>query len=372
MKTWVKRILPAIFFLMGPVLVHGAAPAPTPLKAKQIPGMKLLIKTLRALPIYPKEKAELLAAVLPTEKRPYYRVSRDFISPGQRQELVERYSKLLNTPESKVVLFAVTNSALRRTALFPEFYDLKSETAQAALLFHESLWNTGIRDYRLVIRAEEALQTYLEHPKDPEAYFGFYFRLARIFYYANGSPQDLPPTTYQTQLSLSHVLILAALAFDRGHAPAAALPLRELLGDEVVTSWLRDPLFNLTEGRSSLWFYYNGGCCDGETPEAQRPMLFKALKLYFNESQADLDLPHAPESWDPRDLAKNEPPIESFSLKTTPLSVNDRGLSFQILSGSKPAGRLVLEIPQEGAHCVETYPHWNRPVCFPMITDFVP
>lgn len=206
--------------LIQPVFAANSIPT-KPLKLDEIPGMRLLVNTMHSMPIYKGEKASFINAILPAEKRTYYRGEDDFLPPNQRQRLIKKYAAILKVPESNIVLFAVTDPKIGRTVLFPNFFKLKSEMAQAALLFHESAWligTAGHQTYKKVVSAEVALQNYLKNPNDGEAYYDFYDRMSQLISYKNLELGVYDPGP--TELRYLHIIMPAALAFDRTHNPA--------------------------------------------------------------------------------------------------------------------------------------------------------
>jgi hypothetical protein len=335
---------PALLFIlafsMASPRAHGSQPITRPpLQGDQIPGMDLLVTTIRAMPIHDEEKNKLLSVVLPSKERPYYRLGTDFLDPAERSGLIKKYSELLSIPKDQVTLFAVTNSALRRTVLFPEFYDLKSERAQAALLFHESLWILGVPDYYTIVQAEAALQNYLEHPEDPEVYFNFYYQVSRLF-----SSGDGPPNNRITR-STAHVLVMAALEFDRTHG-SNIVALKTLVGTDFITAWLADPLF-VKNSDLHLQMYYLT-CCNGGEPEIQSSLFLRALKFFHSlEAQGKSELKGFKEAF-PLMRSTTAATPASIATLTNDLVLNrnptmeDHQMSFPIELGSEQVGLFIL------------------------------
>ena len=334
-----------LFFLAFSVFsnrAYSSAPiTQPPLQKDQIPGMNLLVKTIQAMPIHDDEKNKLLAAVLPSKERPYYRLGSDFLDPAERSALIKKYAELLGIPEAQVTLFAVTNPLFQRTVLFPEFYDLKSERSQAALLFHESLWLLGVTDYNTIVQAEAALQNYLENPNDPEIYFNFYYQLSRFFSFS-----DVPPYR-RIARSTVHVLVMAALQFDRTHGPAASsnsdkniVALKTLVGADFITTWLTEPLFDKNSDPQLQMYYLT--CCNDEGSEIQNSLFFRALK-FFNSPEADghSELNGFKESFPLMHSTAAATLTNELVLNRNPV-IEDQQMSFPIELGLKQVGVFIL------------------------------
>lgn len=313
-----------------------------PLTSEQIPGMQLLIKTVQAMPIHDEEKARLLTAVQPTSARPYYRADASFLDPDQREALIKKYAALLGIPESQVTLFAVTDPDpdLKRTVLFPEFFALKPETAQTALLFHESLWLFHPLFYSEVVQAEAAIQVYLEHPDDPDTYFNFYHLLSQFYYYNTSEPYS------QLSRSFTHVLLLASLQFDRSHGVATrGIPLEKIFGVEYLTGWLTDPHFDYNQDswQRKLRNYYLT-CSDSECP--QDSLLTRSMKVYSMEVMNDYTLPEL--FFFDRHLPLGKTENAAAFLKDLVVNLNpqidDHRFSFSLERNSRPVGRLSFAI----------------------------
>lgn len=203
---------------------------PAPASTLQIPGMSYLLEKLSALTVLDEAKTQLLRATLPSGVREYHIVPAEALSPEVRKSIVAEYAKIFHCPESDVALFAVTDPLRNTTALFPEFFKL-TETEQAAILFHESLWVSGkILTYQEVLDLEAAAQAYFETPQDEDAFYNFHYKISNLF------------TPYLNNL------LLATLYFDRAN-PAAKLAstaqdgkilLQDLMGEK----WLSCMLFS--------------------------------------------------------------------------------------------------------------------------------
>lgn len=198
-----------------------------PATIAQIPGMKLLIERLSAMPVLDAAKSKVLASVIPSGGREYHSVSAEALHPDMRKKINAEYAKIFHCDESEVVLFAVTDPKSKTTALFPEFFQLR-ETEQAAILFHETLWVLGKSFmYQEVLDLEGAAQEYFENPENEEAVYNFYYKLSKIL--------DQGVKSF----------LLATLQFDRSH-PATNLGgtdgkllIQDLLGEK----WLHCILF---------------------------------------------------------------------------------------------------------------------------------
>jgi hypothetical protein len=313
------------------------------LSAEQLPGMTLLIKTVQAMPIDNDEKAEMLAAVQPSAKRPYYRMDESFLDPAQRAALIKEYATLLNIPESQVTLFAVTSPPVHRTVLFPEFFNLKSETAQAALLFHESLWAMGAKDYGRVVQAEGAMQNYLDHPDDPDAYFNFYHTLWQFYYWSG--PENLMNRAFV------HVLLPPSLQYDRTHGSnSTSIPLEKVFGSDFLTGWLTDPQFaNQDSWNIKLRTYYLT-CSDDECPQSS--LFVRAMKIYVTENQGRVNLVRseaAPSTITPDLVLDLNPRIDLHPPVDAKSYIHDREISFSIEKDSQPVGTFFIYYEAVGA-----------------------
>jgi hypothetical protein len=126
-----------------------------------------------------------------------------------------------------VVLFAVTDPTSKTTALFPEFFKL-TETEQAAVLFHETMWVLGNSfNYQEVLYLEGAAQAYFENPLNGEAFYNFFYKFSSIL-----------------DMSLKNFLV-ATLQFDRQNSTTSLIKadgkinLQDLFGEK----WLNCSLF---------------------------------------------------------------------------------------------------------------------------------
>jgi len=107
-----------------------------------------------------------------------------------RAQIVNEYSKLVGIPAKNLVLFALTNN-LWQTFLLPEFYKL-NQVQQAAILFHEALWNLDITiPYSEVVAAEMAAEAYFQDSKSSETYFNFYSALLTVLDHKDKHPEIL-------------------------------------------------------------------------------------------------------------------------------------------------------------------------------------
>lgn len=190
-----------------------------PSSVAQIPGMKLLLERLAALPVLDEAKTRLLASVVPSAARQYHNVPAEVLNPKMRKSIVAQYAKIFKCDESEVVLFAITDPVKKTTALFPEFFKLK-ETEQAAILFHETLWVLGKSfTYQDVLDLEGAAQAYFENPQDEDAAYNFFYKIS-----------------YTLDQGLKSFLS-ATLQFDSVHPAAELVPadgkiaLQDLLGE---------------------------------------------------------------------------------------------------------------------------------------------
>lgn len=147
---------------------------------EKIPGLSFLLNKVNGLVISPSDKARLTKLFLTIGKRKYYSVDEGKFDKEFRQELIEKYSKLMGIPADNVTLFAVTDRSSWETFLLPEFYKLK-EVEQAAILFHESLWL--LREeltYSEVVWTETVAQAYFQEPQSAERFYDFHLQLSTL------------------------------------------------------------------------------------------------------------------------------------------------------------------------------------------------
>lgn len=149
---------------------------------EQIPGLSRLIKELDEMPIKASVKGLLLSSIYPTFDRRYYREKSGDISSSTRKEIYREYARLMEIPESKLVIFAASGPMSKETVLMKEFYAL-NEAEQAAILFHEGLWvaKAGLT-YAQVVNLEIDAQAYFEDHNNTAALYRFVTNLGEAVY----------------------------------------------------------------------------------------------------------------------------------------------------------------------------------------------
>ncbi|MBS1970726.1 MAG: hypothetical protein JSU04_10480 [Bdellovibrionales bacterium] len=202
----------------------------------QIPGMSLLLQRMTSAPILDAAKTQILSAIIPSGNREYHAVPAESLNPELRQSITEQYAQIFHCDPSEVVLFAVTDPVSKTTALFPEFFKL-TDTEQAAILFHETMWVLGKSfTYQDVLGLEGAAQAYFENPQNGDAFYNFFYKFS---------------TTIDSGFKN---FLIATLQFDRQN-PATSLAkgdgkisLQELFGEK----WLNCILFGDTKCKDIL------------------------------------------------------------------------------------------------------------------------
>lgn len=198
-----------------------------PATMMQIPGMNLLLQRMSSAPILDVAKTQILSAIIPSGAREYHMVPAEALSPELRKSITAQYAKIFHCEQSEVVLFAVTDPVSKKTALFPEFFKL-TETEQAAILFHETMWVLGKSfNYQEVLDLEGAAQAYFENPLNDDAFYNFFYKFSSIL-----------------DFGLKNFLV-ATLQFDRQNATTSLVKadgkvnLQDLFGEK----WLNCALF---------------------------------------------------------------------------------------------------------------------------------
>lgn len=105
-----------------------------------LPEAVMLVQTLRKLPISNMVREEMLADIIPTEYRRYYRVAR--VSDQDTARLLQNFKALQpNLPEnSDLTVAAYTDPTTRETYLLPAFDGLEDDISKQAILLHEAIW----------------------------------------------------------------------------------------------------------------------------------------------------------------------------------------------------------------------------------------
>jgi hypothetical protein len=155
---------------------------PTPLAAKEVPGLNYLLGQVQAMALMPARRQELVSFIYPTSRRQYFKGDESKMDSKQMQTLVDQYSKLTGLPQKSLTIFALTDHSTSNTVLLPNYYKLKKNTELAALLLHEAAWLNGTNNYTNVLGMELAAQAYFEDGgKDPSIYYHFYDMLTHVF-----------------------------------------------------------------------------------------------------------------------------------------------------------------------------------------------
>lgn len=114
----------------------------------------------------PISRAKLLAAIIPTPDRQYFKIDEGAFDEATRERLLDEYARVVKTERSRLEIFAITDTATKRTYLLPSFYKLQASD-QMAILFHEAFWILNpTQTYEWIVAAEMAFQAVVEKPKD--------------------------------------------------------------------------------------------------------------------------------------------------------------------------------------------------------------
>lgn len=128
-----------------------------------IPGLAMASEVIEKMPLVNQAKTKIWTSLQSSGERRYFQIEKKDIEPKKYEELISKYREALKQKGAgnEIVVYAITID--KETFLLPEFYLLK-EAEQAAILFHESLWvlNPDL-DYKTVIDAEIAFQSYIEN-----------------------------------------------------------------------------------------------------------------------------------------------------------------------------------------------------------------
>lgn len=138
----------------------------TPEVEQDIPGLSLLLEAVIKMPLGDRWKTKLYNAVKPIGGRQYFRVEEKDLTSADLAEIKRIYADLFKNEinPNDITIFALTQ--MNETYLLPDFYKLKKDEEQAAILFHEGVWtiNSSLT-YKMVIRAEILFQNYVERSK---------------------------------------------------------------------------------------------------------------------------------------------------------------------------------------------------------------
>ena len=131
----------------------------------EVPGLKLLEKTVLRLKVGPLQKAALLNVITIDGRRNYFKINSSDLDQVKKEAFLKAYQKAISAPMpiENLVIFAVTSKNAAETYLMPEFFQLKP-LEQTAILFHEALWllMPESTSYNFVIDAEIKFQKFLE------------------------------------------------------------------------------------------------------------------------------------------------------------------------------------------------------------------
>lgn len=150
------------------------------LRAKDVPAMYYLIQRITLLEISGAHKSLMLKQIVPSSGRNYFKIDEDKLSPEIKEKILAQYSELMKVPVEKVVIYGITDPETKDTFLMPAFFEL-TETQQAAVLFHESLWilNPSFK-YDQVVAAEQSIQAFFEYPASNDYFYSFYYQLGKL------------------------------------------------------------------------------------------------------------------------------------------------------------------------------------------------
>ena len=167
----------------GRYLTFGSAGVQIGLKPiAKVPGLPLVISVFQGMPLDDVWKGRLLSSVFPMGARQYFALDSADLSAERRAALIQSYSDAIGAqvPVASLVIFAITSGT--ETFLLPEFFEL-NETQQAAILFHEGLWEISTDlTYRFVVDAEIAFENYVTQQKPNYAYDeALFLKLGALF-----------------------------------------------------------------------------------------------------------------------------------------------------------------------------------------------
>lgn len=191
-----------------------------PLNSSEIPGLNYLVKKIFTLKITESLRTDILKSIFPVSNRNYYKTNASEFDEDLQKDLKKKYAAIMGMSQENIAIFATTNPASNETILLPDFYQL-SESEQAAILFHESLWILSPRlNYAHIISAEQAAQAYFENDRIAENIQTFYYILSLLM--------DDPT-----------IPLIASLHFDKEHNlfPSkvdGTVPLESLFGREFI------------------------------------------------------------------------------------------------------------------------------------------
>lgn len=151
-----------------------------PLDPSQVPGLNYLVAKVFSLKITEAVRAEILKSIFPVSNRSYYTTNSSQFDENSKKDLRKKYAGIMGINEENIAVFATTNPMHNETILLPDFYKL-TESEQAAILFHESLWILNpLLNYVNIITAEQAAQAYFENANVGENVHAFYYQLSLL------------------------------------------------------------------------------------------------------------------------------------------------------------------------------------------------
>lgn len=148
------------FFRNGSYLTFGSAKIKLDRCLSEVPGLKIYNDAVMRLSIMPKYKGQLLTSA---SKRCYLKINESELTPEITKDLINRYKKVIGIPdkEDDVRVIAFTDRD-HNTYLLPGYDSLKP-VEQAAMLFHETIWDLDYKmTYYFAIESEIEFQRYVE------------------------------------------------------------------------------------------------------------------------------------------------------------------------------------------------------------------
>jgi len=109
----------------------------------EVLGIKKLDEVFDSIDLPTNYVATIKQAYKPSFNRKYYKIDSNELSEEEKSALIKEYEAIIEKPYSQKDLFAffaLTDTQTNETYLLPNFYSLKSQNAQAAILWHEALW----------------------------------------------------------------------------------------------------------------------------------------------------------------------------------------------------------------------------------------
>jgi len=132
-----------------------------------VPGLNELINFLKNDELFFKyESLNIMKALVISANRRYFDIDDSWLTPQERERIINEYKKITKQPTNNLTLYAVTDTNTNTTFIFPEFYQLQTLEQQETILFHEAQWiQHPYADYNTIVRKELAFQGYLENPQ---------------------------------------------------------------------------------------------------------------------------------------------------------------------------------------------------------------